>query len=285
MPKPVLVDFFIATRCGVRAARQSRSDGTSGIAPPGPDRAYNEEHPASKDESGSLSGATGAVKEGRMPEWLQPRSKPGVTEMSAPRQSSPSRVFWLGLGVECGLGLCALLLARVFGISPLQKMVRSETLTELLREVGIGCLAVTPLLVILLLFERNGWASIRRLRTLVDDFVVPLFRGLSLAELAALSAAAGLGEELLFRGVIQDGLAAWIGGATGKAAAVVIASVLFGLCHFVSLEYFWVATVVGFYLGLLLNQLDSLIVPVVAHSGYDFLAFVYLLRVRRMARA
>lgn len=199
-------------------------------------------------------------------------------ELPDPVQPQRSRILWVGLSVECGVGVGALLLGRVFGFSPLSRIRWSETPAYFLRDVGMGCLAAVPLLVILILLERSSWTRIRRLRAIVEEFVVPVFRGLSIPELAALSMAAGLGEELLFRGLVQGGLAVWIGGSGGPTIALVVASVLFGLCHFVSIEYFAVATIVGFYLGLLFQQLDSLIVPVVAHAGYDFLAFLYLLR-------
>ena len=95
-------------------------------------------------------------------------------------------------------------------------------------------------------------------------------------DLALISALAGLGEELLFRGVLQTVLA----GAVGLGLAVALTSIVFGLAHFISFTYAAYATVVGVYLGVLLIVFGNLLVPVVAHAAYDFLALVYLVYFR-----
>ena len=66
----------------------------------------------------------------------------------------------------------------------------------------------------------------------------------------------------------------------GLWLAVALTSIVFGLAHFISFTYAAYATVVGVYLGVLLIVFDNLLVPVLAHATYDFVALVYLIYVR-----
>jgi hypothetical protein len=87
--------------------------------------------------------------------------------------------------------------------------------------------------------------------------------------MAAVSLAAGLGEELLFRGAVQ------------AEFGVVVASLLFGLAHVGGRDSFvfgvWVA-VMGFGLGGLAYVGGGLLAPVVAHVVYDAAAIGYIRR-------
>jgi membrane protease YdiL (CAAX protease family) len=87
-----------------------------------------------------------------------------------------------------------------------------------------------------------------------------------------------LGEELLFRWAIQGGLAAWFDSPSGQVLAVVIAAVLFGLCHFLNLAYAAVTFVIGIYFGGLMSWSGTWLAPALTHAAYDFLALVYLTR-------
>jgi CAAX protease family protein len=125
---------------------------------------------------------------------------------------------------------------------------------------------------------RTGWSPIRRLVALVTEQIGPALAGCSVAELVLLAVAAGVSEEVLFRGVLQTGLArvvpAWL--------ALLVASAAFGLVHFASRTYAAVAGVIGVYLGTLLLVQGSLLTPIVTHTLYDFVALLYLTR-RRIA--
>jgi membrane protease YdiL (CAAX protease family) len=105
---------------------------------------------------------------------------------------------------------------------------------------------------------------------------MPLFDQLSVAEKAAVSIAAGLGEELLFRGLGQASLAAWIGGDAGLWAGLIVGSLAFGLCHWLSRTYAVLAACMGIYFGLLLVWTGNLWTPILAHATYDFMALVFL---------
>ncbi|MCR8915070.1 CPBP family intramembrane glutamic endopeptidase [Marinobacter panjinensis] len=91
--------------------------------------------------------------------------------------------------------------------------------------------------------------------------------------LIALSVFAGVGEELLFRGAIQG----WLAQHVHDAVAIVLASLLFGLVHYLSFTYFVLATGLGMTLGTVYALTDSLVLVMVWHGVYDMIA-LYCLR-------
>lgn len=91
--------------------------------------------------------------------------------------------------------------------------------------------------------------------------------------LIALSVFAGVGEELLFRGAIQG----WLAQHTNDGVAIVVASLLFGLVHYLSFTYFVLATGLGLALGTVYALTDSLVLVMVWHGVYDMIA-LYCLR-------
>jgi membrane protease YdiL (CAAX protease family) len=149
------------------------------------------------------------------------------------------------------------------------------------RDLGYGVAAAVPPLVALLVLIRLPLGPLVRLRELVRTQVVPLFRDCSLPELLLISVIAGIGEEMLFRGVIQYGMAERIGPPGGVAIGIIVASLLFALAHALSGTYAVLAGLISIYFGWLLMATGNLLVPIVAHAAYDFLAFVYLLRIER----
>ena len=91
--------------------------------------------------------------------------------------------------------------------------------------------------------------------------------------LIVLSVFAGVGEELLFRGAIQG----WLIQHVDTATAVVLASLVFGLVHYLSFTYFVLATGLGLALGTVYTLTDSLVLVMVWHAVYDMIA-LYCLR-------
>lgn len=138
--------------------------------------------------------------------------------------------------------------------------------------LAVGTLAALPMLVGVWIVVSVPWDPFRRLLREVDELVAPLFARCRLHHILVIAAAAGLGEEVLFRGVLQTALVRPFGTAGGLAAA----SVVFGLLHFVTPTYALLAALAGAYLGLLFLACDNLLVPVVAHGVYDFVALAYL---------
>lgn len=146
--------------------------------------------------------------------------------------------------------------------------------------VAWGVLATLPLLPMLLALLWCQWRPIAWLRRLVRRFVVRLFGDLPIWHLAVLSLAAGVGEEVLFRGAIQP-LAVEF---TSPLWGVVIASLLFGAVHAASWTYFWLATGVGAYFGCLALWRGEVLSAMVAHALYDFVALACLARGYFVAR-
>lgn len=95
--------------------------------------------------------------------------------------------------------------------------------------------------------------------------------------LIVLSLLAGIGEELLFRGAVQG----WLLEHTNAALAVLGASVLFGLVHYVSFTYFLIATGLGLILGVAYVLSDSIALVMIWHAVYDMIALFCLLRFPR----
>jgi membrane protease YdiL (CAAX protease family) len=62
---------------------------------------------------------------------------------------------------------------------------------------------------------------------------------------------------------------------------LLVASLIFGACHWITPAYAAVASLIGFYLGWLLLATGNLWTPIVAHAFYDFLALVYLVKCKR----
>jgi membrane protease YdiL (CAAX protease family) len=130
-----------------------------------------------------------------------------------------------------------------------------------------------------MLAARSGPAH--RLVSLVVEQLGALVAALSVSELALLAALAGISEEVLFRGVVQVGLARVL----PEPGALLIASVLFGLAHFATKAYAILAGIMGLYLGALFLAQGSLLAPIITHALYDFIALIYVARRYRDSHA
>jgi len=106
----------------------------------------------------------------------------------------------------------------------------------------------------------------RQLQTFANDYSWPVLAGLSVL--------AGVGEELLFRGAVQG----WLAWHLNDAVAIVLASMLFGLVHYLSFTYFVMATGLGLVLGVTYWLTDSLLLVMVWHGVYDMIALFSLRR-------
>lgn len=125
-----------------------------------------------------------------------------------------------------------------------------------------------------LLRRRTGFW--RRIGAAVDEVLVPTFSVLGSWQIVVVSVAAGIGEELFFRG--------WLQPAFGLTAA----SVAFGLAHVAGSRMLafgvWAAGM-GVVMGSLALATGGILAPVTAHACYDVLAFHYLgAKARRQAQ-
>ena len=170
------------------------------------------------------------------------------------------------------MGIAALVLALLFGFRPLFAV--SISLNHFL----LSLLATALLVAFMGSLMFANWRWIQKLEALVNELIANLFREVKPGAVFLVALMAGICEELLFRGVIQTGLS----GLLGPTAALLIASLLFGLAHAVNLAYFSLASLVGLYLGALYLWTGNLLVPILVHFLYDWIILHWVLaRIRK----
>ncbi len=177
---------------------------------------------------------------------------------------------WIGTLFEASLAAAACLVGWLAGTPPWSLMRWN------VRHAGLGVLAAVPLLALFLGTLRVRWGPLERIRRVLDEVAGPLLAGSSMIDLAMLAGSAGLGEEMLFRGVLQPLVGRWL----GRWAAVVVTGLLFGLAHPITVTYAVVASLIGVYLGWLSVVTGNLLPAILTHALYDFVALVYLVRIR-----
>jgi hypothetical protein len=186
-----------------------------------------------------------------------------------PSNLGPGRgILWLGIAFEFVLGLLGLGVAWLLG-QPLGEHVRWS-----LYGVGLGLVFCVPMLLLFFACVRWPVGPLEPIDRFVREVVRPLFSHCALWQLALLSLAAGFGEELLFRGALQGSLCRWLTPWGG----IVVASLLFGMMHPITVGYVILATAMGAYLGWAYLTTQDLMVVVVAHAVYDFLALLFVTR-------
>ena len=72
-----------------------------------------------------------------------------------------------------------------------------------------------------------------------------------------------------------------VGAEAGIWIPILITSLLFGLCHAVSMTYFVATVLIGIYFGFLTEWTGSLLPAATSHALYDFIALVYLTQLDR----
>jgi membrane protease YdiL (CAAX protease family) len=185
-----------------------------------------------------------------------------------PDTVSRRQLMILAILTEGGLAVVAVALGWWFGLDPWDHL-RVDPSALLW-----GVLITLPLLAGFFVCTWLPVGPLGPIKQFVDRVVKPMFRQCTLLDLALIAALAGLGEELLFRGVVQPYLVEWLGLAAGLA----LASILFGLAHPITPGYVLLAALVGLYLGWCAHQFDNLFEVVLAHALYDFVGLVYLVR-------
>lgn len=193
------------------------------------------------------------------------------------------------------LGMALLVNAAVVAVSLvaswLSGIVLGERLGWTVAGVSWGMAATLPLLGVFAVTYHLDWAPLRRVRDLVIQLLGPPLVACRWYDLILLAALAGFCEETLFRGVLQP----WMAGvhatdptSLGFLVALVGSNLLFALLHPVTPTYAVLVGVIGCYLGLVGlidplpdSQQGNLLVPMVAHGLYDYLAFLVIVRESR----
>jgi membrane protease YdiL (CAAX protease family) len=170
--------------------------------------------------------------------------------------------------VEASLLAVAWILAWLLGI-PLSHLWHMDT-----SGVLMGCSSTLPVISLFFWLAQSRAASCVALRELIQQQLLPHLRGATFLQVLLLSMVAGLAEEVLFRGVIEVGLAR----SLGPWLAMVLSAILFGLCHALTPVYFLLATGMGLYLSLVWMASGQLISLIITHALYDLIALWWYLR-------
>lgn len=194
----------------------------------------------------------------------------------------PGNITRTALLFEGGLGVLAAGIGYLVGVEPWTTLGWSpDAWSESASAAAWGLLAACPMLLGLWLSVRFPIGPLAPLARLVRERIAPLFRETTVWQLALISVVAGIGEELLFRGLLQEGLARLIGPPAGVGIAILLAGLLFGAVHWLSTTYAVLAAGIGIYLGWLFWITGNLAAPIATHAVYDFVALVYLVKIRQ----
>ena len=137
------------------------------------------------------------------------------------------------------------------------------------RDAAVGVLAAAAFAGVnhWLLCRAPPVRAVRAVRRVYRDLLKPLFAEIGMREVVVIAVAAGIGEELLFRGALQPEI------------GLIPASLVFGALHTGGRGTFafgcWVA-VMGAALGGLAVVTGGLLAPIVAHALYDAAALAYI---------
>ena len=178
------------------------------------------------------------------------------------------RVVMLAVLVEGGLVLLALLLGWLFEKHSLSHLELD------LAGVGWGLVATLPLLAAFYVMNRWPVGPLAGLKEFSETTVRSMMRPLTKVDLLGISCLAGLGEEMVFRGLAQD----LLGTQLPLGYAIAVASLMFGVVHAISPTYFVLAALAGGYLGCVYALTGDIAAPIVAHAAYDFVALLVLVR-------
>lgn len=160
----------------------------------------------------------------------------------------------------------------VLGVDPLQNLNWSWP------DLFIGAAAALPMFLFFLFAVRTRIPAFQKIKQFLLDELGPRIEHGSILELFILCIFIGLGEEMLFRGVLQSWATQY-----GVVFAIVFTNMLFGIVHSITRLYVIVATLMGVYLSLLLVLFSpqNLLIPITTHTIYDFLCFITIMRLYR----
>ena len=171
--------------------------------------------------------------------------------------------------VEMTVVLLALGLGWLAGIDPL------ETLEWDWLALLAGIVVTVPMFGLFLLSMRFPVGPLLPIKRFLIEILGPSLAVCRWYDLVLLAILAGFSEELLFRGLLQPWFA-----RGGYLSGLVGSNLLFGLAHCITPMYAAIAALVGAYLGLSLDATGepNLLVPIIAHGLYDYLAFLVVAR-------
>jgi len=180
--------------------------------------------------------------------------------------------------VELGLGLVAIVVGWIIGFDPRSLVPDWRDWYSIGEGLVVGCVAGVVLVFVMLILALVPLRSIQSLNEHAERQLRLLLSGLSVAQLIAVSLAAGVGEELLFRGLVMQWLIGDMQSCTTQSLifGIIVSALVFGLAHPMSIAYVVFAFFMGLAMGVLHWYFQNLLVPIVAHWVYDAIMMVWL---------
>lgn len=188
--------------------------------------------------------------------------------MSDQPQPSEERTFLIVIAGTVLMGIAA------YGLSFIFKTPFAPQFSFDINAALIGIIATVPLAGFLWWFSNTTLEHFVSFRHSQIKFFSEIGFSFTPRRIILMATAAGIAEEMLFRGVIQT----WMAGFAPVALAVILSNFLFGLLHMRTLLYAIIAGMVGVYLGALYAFTDNLLAPMATHALYDAVALEYTRR-------
>ncbi len=165
---------------------------------------------------------------------------------------------------EGGLLLVAMFLGWLMGVDPIEHLYADTD--------GLlwGVAATVPMLILLAISFRIPVDSLRAIKKILIDTLGAPLATCRWYDLFLLGLLAGVTEEILFRGFLQI----WFEKG-GMWSGLIFANAIFGLAHFVTPTYAILAGLMGMYFSWTFTWQEprNLLIPITAHTLYDFIAF------------
>jgi membrane protease YdiL (CAAX protease family) len=180
-------------------------------------------------------------------------------------QALRGRFLFLASAFEGSLVLIALGLGWLLSVDPLAHWAWNG------RALAWGLAGTVPLYLLFVVSYRTEHSGLKQIRELLLERLGPYLAACNAVDLLYLGMLAGVTEEILFRGVLQP----WFEGNWGWLGGLVFSNLVFALAHWVTPLYGLLAGLTGAYLGWSMDFSGerNLVVPVLIHGIYDFLAF------------
>jgi membrane protease YdiL (CAAX protease family) len=171
---------------------------------------------------------------------------------------------------EASLIIIAIVIGWLSDINPFANLYFSEN------ALAIGIIATIPLLFLFIGLHNSSNKAMSTIKQFLLDALCPNLHYRHWSDLLLLATIAGIGEEVLFRGVIQP----WLETSFSVNIALLLSNLIFALLHAITPLYAFLALLMGLYLGLSLDISGErlLLTPIIIHSLYDFFAFMLLMR-------
>lgn len=169
--------------------------------------------------------------------------------------------------LEFMIAVFALFLGSIIDVPPLESIQWNSM------ALIWGVLSFLPLMLYFVFSTKTNYKPLADIREFLVTQFGPILAQCRWSELFILSLIIGFSEELLFRGVIQ----VWLT-PHGIFLAIVLSNICFAMVHSLSRAYVIVVFFIGLYLGgsLYLTEERNLLVPIISHALYDFVAFLMI---------